>query len=531
MKKIDELVQSYTQGGVTRRQFVKGMAALGLSMSFINTFLSPAISAATTEIPKRGGRFRQGMAGGATTDTLDPAVMADVMNYNINWQLRNTLVELDENWNAVPELAESFEPSLDAKVWTFKLRQGVEFHNGKTLTSEDVIYTMNYHMDEKSRSGAKGLMDPIAKIKADGKYTVIFELKSGNADFPYLLNDYHLTIAPAGTKGEDWGKGIGTGPFILQSFEPGVRALTKRNPNYFKEGKPYFDEVETIGISDVNARTSALKTGQIDYMNKCELKTIHLLEKDPKLQILRIKGTFHNTMPMHVDYPPFNDNNVRMALKYAIDREQIVKTVLRGYGSVGNDHPIAPVMRYHADDLEQRQYDPDKARFYFKKAGLSNNTFQLTAAEIGNFQDCALLYKEQAAKAGINIDVVRQPSDGYWANVWLKVPWCCAYWNGRATVDWMLSTAYTGDAKWNDTHLNNAQLDKLIVEARAELDEKKRAEMYRNCQQILRDEGGTVVYFFSDLVEAASKKVHFGKDLAGNWEADGCKNHERWWFA
>lgn len=531
MNRIEELVNAYEQGGLTRRQFVKGLAALGISMSSLNMILSKAASAATAAQPKRGGRFRQGMAGGATTDSLDPAVLNDAMNYNINWQLRNTLVELDENWKPVPELAESFEPSPDASVWTFKLRQGVEFHNGKTLTAEDVIYTMNYHMDEKSKSGAKGLMDPIAEIKADGKYTVIFTLKSGNADFPYLLNDYHLTISPAGTKGDDWQKGIGTGPFTLQSFEPGVRALTKRNPNYFKEGKPYFDEVETIGISDVNARTSALKTGQIDYMNRCELKTIHLMERDKNLQILRIKGTFHNTMPMHVDTDPYTDNNVRLALKYAVDREQIVKTVLRGYGSVANDHPIAPIMRYHAADLEQRGYDPDKAKFYFKKSGLTSNTFKLHSAEIGNFLDCAILYKEQAAKAGIDIDIVREPTDGYWSNVWLKKPWCCCYWNGRATVDWMLSTAYTGDAKWNDTHLKNAKLDKLMVEARAELDEARRADMYRECQRILRDEGGTVVYFFKDLVEAASKKVRFDGEIAGNWEADGCKNHERWWFA
>jgi peptide/nickel transport system substrate-binding protein len=531
MRQIDELVKSYTQGGLTRRQFVKGLAAFGISMTSINMILSKEASAAATSNPKRGGRFRQGLAGGATTDSLDPATLTDAMNYNVNWQLRNTLVELDANWNPIPELAESFEPSKDAKIWTFKLRQGVEFHNGKTLSAEDVIYTMNYHMDEKSKSGAKGLMDPIAEIKSDGKHIVIFILKSGNADFPYLLNDMHLTISPTGTKGEEWQKGIGTGPFILQSYEPGVRALTKRNPNYFKEGLPYFDEVETFGISDVTARTSALKTGQIDYMNRCELKTIHLMERDKDLQILRVKGTFHNTMPMHVDKAPFNDNNVRLALKYAIDREQILKTVLRGYGSIGNDHPIAPIMKYYAADLEQRQYDPEKAKFHLKKAGLSSNSFKLYTAEIGNFLDCATLYKEQAAKADINIDLARQPTDGYWSNVWLKEPWCCCYWNGRATVDWMLSTAYTGDAKWNDTHLRNEKLDKLIIAARAELDEAKRAEMYRDCQKILRDEGGTIVYFFKDLVEAAAKNVRFSGDISGNWEGDGGKNHERWYFA
>lgn len=531
MEKMNNLMTRFSKGDISRRQFISGMAALGVSMTSMNSILSSVASAATAVKPKYGGRFRQGLAGGSTTDSMDPGLLTDAMNYNINWQLRNTLVELNHKWEPVPELAESFEPSVSGKKWIFKLRQEVEFHNGKTMTSDDVVYSINYHRGEDSKSGAKGLMGQIQSIKADGKYAVIFELKTGNADFPYLLNDFHLTISPAGTKGDDWQKGIGTGPYILQSYKPGVRALTKKNPNYFKTGQPYFDEVETIGIADGNARTNALITGQVDYMNRCELKTVHLLEKAPKINLTKIKGTFHNTMPMHMDKAPFNDNNIRLALKYALDREQLVKNVLQGYGTVGNDHPISPVMRYYAADLEQRQYDPDKAKFYLKKAGKSSLNVQLHAAEIGNFLDIATLYKEQAAKTGINIELVRQPTDGYWNNVWLKEPWTCCYWNGRATVDWMLSTAYTGDAKWNDSHLKNDRLDALMIEARAELDEKKRGDMYYDCQKIIRDEGGTVVPYFKDNVEAISKKIRFKEEPAGNWEADGCKNHERWWFA
>jgi len=210
----------------------------------------------------------------------------------------------------------------------------------------------------------------------------------------------------------------------------------------------------------------------------------------------------------------------------------MVKLILRGYGSLGNDHPIAPVNRYHAANLPQRKYDPDKAKFHLKKAGLSGHTFKLHAADaaFGGAVDTAVLFKEHAAKAGINIEVVREPNDGYWSNVWLKKSWCTCYWSGRPTEDMMFSTAYAADAKWNDTFWKNDRFNQLLKAARAELDDAKRREMYGECQKIVRDEGGVIVPMFADYVEASSDKLHHGK-VAGNWELDGQKLPERWWFA
>jgi peptide/nickel transport system substrate-binding protein len=186
---------------------------------------------------------------------MDPGTLVSNMNQNLNWQIRNCLVEIDHNFNAIPELAESWGSTPDAKVWTFKLRKGVEFHNGKTMTAEDVIFSINHHLGENSKSAAKGYLKSIENIKADGKYEVIFELSGGSADFPFILGDYHLTICPAGTEGPEWEKGIGTGGYILEEWEPGVRAFSKRNPNYWKEGRAHFDEIETLSIADTNART------------------------------------------------------------------------------------------------------------------------------------------------------------------------------------------------------------------------------------------------------------------------------------
>ena len=472
-----------------------------------------------------------GVAGGSTTDSLDPALFEDAFMQSVGWQLRNCLVEIDAKGTPIPELAQSWESTPDASKWIFKLRKSVEFHNGKTLDAEDVVFSINHHRGKDSKSAAKGIVDPIKDVKADGKNRVVFTLKGGNADFPYIMSDYHLTIFPAGTK--DIAKnGIGTGGYKLVSFEPGVRALTQRNPNYWKKGRAHFDEVETIGIADTSARTNALKTGQIDFMNRCDLKTVHLLKRIPGIKIIRVTGTRHYTMPMRTDLKPFDNNDVRLALKYAIDREQMLKLILRGYGSVGNDHPIAPSQRYHASELPQRMFDPDKAKFHMKKAGLAGQSFKLhtSDAAFGGAVDAAVLYKEHAAKAGIDIEVVQEPKDGYWSNVWLKKPWCTCYWSGRATEDWMFSTAYAADAKWNDTYWKHEKFNKLLKAARAELDDKKRREMYVECQKIVRDEAGVVIPVFKDYVEAATSKLKFEK-VAGNWEQDGQRCCERWWFA
>lgn len=521
------LKKLYEHDGITRRDFIGKAVSLGIMVT-AGSLIPPVHANAMT--PKKGGRFRLGLAGGSISDSLDPAVIEAPMPFTINWQLRNCLAEIDHAGNLIPELAENWESSDDATEWIFNLRKGVEFHNGKTLEALDVIESMNHHRGKDSKSRAKGIVDQIVDIRSDGKNRVIFKLNAGNADFPYIISDFHLTIQPAGEK--DLNAGTGTGGYILESFEPGVRCLVKRNPNYWKAGRAHFDEIETIAIEDVNARTSALKTGQIDAMNRCDLKTVHLMEKVSGIKVLKYNGTTHYTFPMRTDMAPFDNNDVRLALKYAIDREDIVKRILRGYGSLGNDHPIAKTNRYYAEGLAQREYDPDKAKFHLKKAGIGKTTFDLHLSDtvFPGAIDAGVLYKEHASKAGIDIRVVRVPSDGYWKEVWKKVGWCGCYWTSRPTEDWMFSMAYAADAKQNDTKWKHPEFNRLLIEARAELNEAKRKEMYAEMQKIVRDEGGAVISMFADRVEAISSKIRY-ENLAGNWELDGERCSERWWFA
>lgn len=526
MKELAKLQTLFEKGKITRREFIAGISALGLTAT-----LSPLLksTAAAAAVPKKGGRFRQAMSTGSTTDSLDPMKTGGNMVHCIRWQVSNSLVEIDHNGNAIPELAESFEPSIDAMKWVFNIRKGVEFNNGKSLDADDVQDTLNLHRAKDSTSAFKPYLKPVKEIKSDGKYQVIITLNEPNIDFPYIFADFNLGIAPAGTRGKDWEKGIGTGGYILQEWKPGIKALTRRNPNYWKEGRAHFDEIETINIKDENARVNALKSNAVDFIARPDLKSIRLLEKSPDIQIISVTSPRHSTMPMTVDTPPFDNNDVRLALKYAVDREQMVKLLLRGYGKVGNDNPIGPTYKYHNPEIPQREYDPDKAKYHLKKAGLEKHSFTIQAPEMLKFSDAAILFKEHAAKAGINIEVKKIPNDGYWSDAWLKAPFRFCLWNGRPNEDMMFTAAYLGGAPWNENRWNNPRFNKLLKESRAELNEEKRREMYYEMQRLIHDEGGNIVYMLEDNVDAANKNIKFNK-IAGNYPSDGLRNSERWWF-
>ena len=523
LKDIESLLR---QGKISRREFMRRASVLGLAGAAPLSVLGTSSAYAA---PKKGGVLRMGLGGGSTDDTLDPGTITASVNQVFSYSIRNSLIEIAPDGSLVGELAKSWEGSNGAKDWVFKLRRGVEFHNGKSLTANDVVASLQHHIREDSNSAMKGNMKSIVDVKADGKRVVRVKLSEGNADFPWLMTDYHLVMWPEGESPLD---GTGTGPFILQEFEPGVRLSAKRNPNYWERGRPYFDEVQIVVIEDANARESALKTGQVDVINRVDAKTATLLGGTNGINIESISGTGHYTIPMFADTAPFDDANVRRALRWAIDREALVKTILNGYGSAGNDLPIAKHQQYYNTELEQRTYDPDKAKHFLKKAGLSNLSVQLSASDsaFAGAVDAAVLYKEHAAKAGINIEVVRESSDGYWSNVWLVKPWVMCYWGGRPTQDLMWSVAYQKGADWNDNHWYNDRFQQLLVSAKAELDDNKRKDMYWEMQRLHWDEGATIVPLFNDYIAGVSDKIAHDK-VAANWEMDGFKAPKRWWQA
>jgi peptide/nickel transport system substrate-binding protein len=529
MWSVDRASKLAAAGKLSRREFVEFAVASGLTATVADTMFNAAARAE----PKRGGLMRMALGHGATSDSLDPATYPDAFTGTVGWgSLSNSLTEVDWKGDINPDLAESIDVSEDAKVWVFKLRRGLTFHNGKSVTADDVVESFRWHMGENSKSAAKALLKEISDIKADGPETIVFKLSGGSADFPYITSDYHIPIMPAKAGGGvDWQSGIRTGPYMLEKWDPGVSAKMKRNPNYHRDA--WFDEVEVLSIVDVTARTNALTNGEVDYIDRCDLKTLGHLRKNPTVEIWEGTGFGHYVFPMFTNVPPFDNVDVRLALKYAIDREDIARKVFLGHGKVGNDNPIAPNIKYAVDPSPRYVYDPEKAKFHLKKAGLSSLKVDLSSSDaaFSGAIDAAVLYKEHARTASIDINVIREASDGYWDNVWQKKPWVASYWNGRPTCDWMLTIAYAADAAWNDTAWKHPHFNELLVSARSETDPTKRAQMYAEMQQLIHDVGGQIVLIFNNYVSAHSKKLAHGPHVAANWDEDGMKLASRWWFA
>ncbi|NDW44407.1 ABC transporter substrate-binding protein [Ruegeria sp. PrR005] len=508
-EQLDFMAGRVTAGQMTRREFMGKAAALGVSAAVASSIFAQAARASE---PKRGGVVKLGSVGGESTNSLDPATYASQVPYHNGNQFGDTLVQVAADGTIENRLAESVEASADAKTWTFKIRQGVEFHNGKTMTAEDVLKTMQRHSNEDSKSGALGIMKGIESMKVDGDYFHV-TLGDANADLPYLMADYHLIIQPDGGM-DDPGAGIGTGPYKMDVNEPGVRHVYSKFANYWADDA-YFDGVEILVINDATARTAALQSGQVHIINRVEPKVAGLLSRAPNLTVHSTPGRGHYVFIMHVDKAPFDNNDLRMALKHAINREELVEKILRGYGSVGNDMPINAAYPLFDSAIPQRTYDAAKAAEYYKASGHDGSPIELRVSDVAfpGAVDAAALFQQTAAAAGIPLEIKREPGDGYWSEVWNVQPFCASYWGGRPVQDQMYSTAYLSTADWNDTKFKNADFDAMLLQARAELDPAKRKEIYSKMGMLLRDTGGLICPMFNDFVDATSNT------LAG-WETD-----------
>ena len=508
---LKHLAQEAALGRMDRREFLGRAAALGVTALGANTLLASAAKAAG---PQAGGTLRVGLQGGSTTDSMDPALATNQVALSVIRLWGEPLVELAEDGGLDGMVAESFEASADAKTWTFKIRSGITFSNGKAVTAEDVVATMERHSGEDTKSGALGIMRSITKVSADGD-NVVFELDSPNADLPYLLTDYHLVIQPNGGK-DDPAAAIGTGAYVMKAVDMGVRFVAEKNPNYWGDlGNA--ETIEYVVINDNTARVAALQAGQVDMIDRVPPRTAKLVDRAPNITVHSTAGPGHYVFIAHCDTDPFANNDVRMALKYGINREELVDKILNGFGSVGNDSPInASYPLFTA--AEQRTYDPDKAKFHMKKSGYDGSILLRTSDNsFPGAPDAAALFQQSLAAAGIELEIKREPNDGYWSEVWNKQPFCTSYWGGRPTQDQMFTTAYLSTADWNDTRFNNEQFDQMLIAARGELDNAKRTQMYADMSDMVRNEGGLICPMFNDFVDATSDKVD-------GW-VDGVKGH------
>lgn len=509
----------------TRRDLLKTAALIGLGAGG----LLPSISALAAETPVKGGKLKLGLAGGQTTNTLDPARggFGSPVERTINYTLYNTLIEISETGEAIPEIAESWEVGPGAKDWVFNIRKGVTFHDGKPLTAADVVYSLRRHTGPNTKSGAAGLLREITSIEAIGPHQMRVVHATGNADLHYLLSDYHLSIVPDGVEQIN---GVGTGGYMLKNYEPGVRFTATRNPNYWKAGRAHVDEIEIAIVNDDSARLSALQSGEVHVVNRLDPKTVKLMERMKNLRVINASGNAFYAINMRADRGPFSNPDLRLALKHAVNRKQMLDRLLMGYGSLGNDHAVGRYMPFYDEKLAQREQDLDKARFHYKKSGHSGPlNLRTSTAAFSSAIDMAVLLKSDAEKAGMSINVVREPQDGYWETVWRSADFMITYWAGRAVPDQIFTTAYFSQAAWNDTHWKNEKFDAMLLAARTELDQTKRAAIYADMQATMREDSGALIPLFNNFLDGTSAKVQ-GKLDAPNMELAGCRIAERCWL-
>jgi peptide/nickel transport system substrate-binding protein len=521
-------VKTWKQRAATmnRREFMQRSVAAGVTIAAASAIWSDAARAQA----QHGGHAIFGVGHGATSDTLSVTATGNPYIQLLRASIRNKLVEVAPNGELVPDLATEWEGSADATRWTFVLRDGVEFHNGKPLTTQDVIDSINLHRGENNDSAGNAFASAIADMTADGN-TIVFTLNQPNADFPYYLSTYFFQICPSEDGEVDQMSGIGTGPYTLQGFDPGVQSSASKFANYFRDDDGYFESIELLAVLDTAARSNALISGEVHTIDKIDPSIADRLAASNGIRIESVPGGSHATIPMLTNAAPFDDVNVRLALKHAVDREMMRDTIFGGHATLANDHPIAPSSPYHNDALEQRSYDPDRARFHLREAGLDSLDVELSAADAAfvGAVDAGQLYAENARAAGINITVNRVPSDGYWSNVWRNAPFSYAYWNARPTPDLMFSLVYVSGGRFNDTNRSNEQFDALVTEARSETDETLRRELYGEAQAILRDDGGPVIPVFQNLLHGLRDEIGHG-EISGAGAFDNYLATRRWWF-
>ncbi len=438
--------------------------------------------------------------------SMDPADMHSGDDAYHTFAVYNRLVDLDDNFNVIPELATEWSVSGDGLTWTFKLRSGVKFHSGKDFSSADVVYTFKRLLDEKTGSGARAVLeflDP-SGIKAVDPMTVTFTTKKQVVELPILITNKFTNIVADGAKQADLRMhGDGTGPFMQEQFTPNapVRILRK-NPNYWAAGLPKADCIRITVAQEAVAAVAALKSGQVDLMLNVDPSVIGSLKDDPNVKLLETGASNSMTISMWIDTKPFDNPKVREALKLVVDRQAMVDTVLLGFGEPAADNPV-PVKNPASFVKEAPKQDIGKAKALLAEAGYKDGLkFDLFTAEgVPGMVRMAQVYAEMAKAAGIDINVVVTPAESFWDDVWLKKPIVTSAWSMRPPGEG-LAVAYTQSAKWKETHWERPDYDALLLKANTTVDAAERTKLFQQTGELLAKEGGLILPMFVHQVLA-----------------------------
>jgi len=488
-----------------------GLAACGGSGSSSSAGSGGSSTPAGT--PKKGGNFRLGVTGGGASDIIDGQSIVtkpDQTRLIGSWE---TLLTYNEDYVLGTDgLAEEVDSSVPGQV-DVRLRSGIEFNNGKTLTADDVIYSIQRILNPKEGLfGAAGLasVDPKNLKKMDAN-TVRIGLKQPDSTIPDQLGQYFNGIVPVGYERKGDLKYVGTGPYKIQSFTAGQQSVAVRNPNYWRPASegPWFDQVTVTDFADSAAQVNALLSGQIDAITDIPFAQIDTA-KAQGIQILEGHGGGWLPLCMAIDMDPFTDVRVRQAFRLMADRPAMLEQVLSGHGSVANDL-FAPFDACYSSDLAQREQDIEQAKSLLKSAGKDGMTVDLhTTNGAAGMVDSANVYAAQCKAAGVTVNVKNDPN--YYGDQYLKLAFSVDFWGTRGFLPQVGLGMLPPPCPYNETHWppksgEGSDYISLYNQALKETDSTKRCDIIHEMQKAEYEVGGYIIPFFNNLVDAHSAKV------------------------
>ena len=504
---------------VTRRQVLGGAAVVGAGAALGpviaacggdsggETSASPSAAAGT---PKMGGNLRVAVAAGSAKEDLDihmPALTMPSMNMRFN--MYDSLLEKSPEGVLGNALAEEVVANDTATEFTVKLKSGLTFHDGKSVTADDVVYSFQRIMDPKNPGlAAPQLLGLTQKgIKKVDDLTVTFVLESANSIFPEALSAYSCGIVPTGYDPKGATGAIGTGPFKVTDFLPGQKGVFAKHESYWRaDGGPYADTLELIEFADSTAQLNALLGGAADY---CQMVSgaQRKVAEDAGMALLEAKTGSWIPFTMRTDIKPFSDNKVRQAFRLIVNREQMIAQAADGMQWIGNDM-YGPFDPGYPADLPQREQDIEQAKSLLKEAGYEGLSVELTTSTSvsSNAPAAATVFAQQAKEAGVTVKVNNVNGDVFWGDEYLSYPFAMDNWGARG----YLAQAGMGSmpkAFYNETHWDHPEWLALVEEAFKTVDDATRNDLITQAATIEHNEGGYIIYAFDMQVDAFSKKV------------------------
>ena len=527
----NHIIDEFAAGRLSRRDFIRRGTVVGISVPLLGSILAACGSSGSSSSPSGGSSSAAGQPGavikaGIVTPAaaINPVTVADQGGLDMLGQTGEYLCLSTQTLTLKPVLATSWTPNSKADVWTFKIRQGVKFHNGQALTADDVVYTYQLHTNPKGGASALsafgGVLTPAGVKKVDD-FTVEFHLSAPNGNFPYLTSsdNYNMIILPKGYNPAKWQSTfVGTGPFKLGSYTPKSGATFTRNDSYW--GKKALPSSTQFTFYDTqNPMILGLTGGTIDVVGQFAVAGAQELLTG-SYNIIKLKSSAHRQLSMRNDKAPFTDPRVRQAIALTLDRPAIVKALFQGFADVGNDSPFAPVYPSTNTSVAQRTKDIAKAKSLLAAAGHGSGfSTQLVTENFVEIPQYAQIIAQSAKEIGVNIALKVESSTQYFGKStfgnsdWLDATMSLVDYGHRGVPNVFLTSpletynAKTGTGTWNAAHFANAQYDKLVAQYVAASDLSTQKTLAGQIETLLLAQTPIIFGYFYNYLTATTKGV------------------------